>query len=209
MCVCMFCNSVGVLVMCNMYTSTLWLPWLRFFRAFSSVVRPRVKLAKTGHGPHSSKLVVICVVLLLFVLFCRYLCCSVAIVFYCCYLCCSVNICAVLMLLCCTVVICVVLSIFVLFCCYCVVLLLFVLFCHYLCCSVAIVLYCCYLCCSVIICAVLLLLYFTVVICVVLLLFMLFYLLFVCKCVLYHCHWVLTQLQLTNISISISNLHAV
>jgi hypothetical protein len=29
----------------------------------------RVKLAKTGHGPHSFKLVVICVVLLLFVLF--------------------------------------------------------------------------------------------------------------------------------------------
>ena len=29
----------------------------------------RVKLAKTGHGPHSSKLVVICVVLLVFVLF--------------------------------------------------------------------------------------------------------------------------------------------
>jgi len=28
-----------------------------------------VKLAKTGHGLHSSKLVVICVVLLLFVLF--------------------------------------------------------------------------------------------------------------------------------------------
>jgi hypothetical protein len=28
----------------------------------------RVKLAKTGHGPHSSTLVVICVVLLLFVL---------------------------------------------------------------------------------------------------------------------------------------------
>jgi len=37
----------------------------------SSVVRQnaRVKLAKTGHGPHSSTLVVICVVLLLFVLF--------------------------------------------------------------------------------------------------------------------------------------------
>jgi hypothetical protein len=31
----------------------------------------------------------------------------------------------------------------------------------------------------------------------------LFYLLFVCKCVLYYCHWVSTQLQLTNISISI------
>ena len=30
----------------------------------------RVKLAKTGHGPHSSILVVICVVRLLFVLFC-------------------------------------------------------------------------------------------------------------------------------------------
>ena len=30
----------------------------------------RVKHAKTGHGPHSSTLVVICVVLLLFVLFC-------------------------------------------------------------------------------------------------------------------------------------------
>jgi len=39
-----------------------------------------------------------------------------------------------------------------------------------------------------------------VVICVVLLLFVLFYVLFVCKCVLYYCHRVLTQLQLTNIS---------
>jgi hypothetical protein len=44
-----------------------------------------VKLAKMGHGPHSSKLVVICVVLLLFVLFFCYLCCSM----YCLYLCCS------------------------------------------------------------------------------------------------------------------------
>ena len=43
----------------------------------------RVKLAKTGHGPHSSKLIVIA-------LFCRFLCCSVVIVLYCCYLCCSV-----------------------------------------------------------------------------------------------------------------------
>ena len=39
-----------------------------------------------------------------------------------------------------------------------------------------------------------------VVICVVLLLLVLFYVLFVCKCVLYYCHRVLTQLQLTNIS---------
>ena len=37
----------------------------------------RVKLAKTGHGPHSSTLDCICVVrLLLFVLFGCYLCCS-------------------------------------------------------------------------------------------------------------------------------------
>jgi len=35
----------------------------------------RVKLAKKGHGPHSSKLVVICVVLLLFVLLYVYCLC--------------------------------------------------------------------------------------------------------------------------------------
>ena len=39
-----------------------------------------------------------------------------------------------------------------------------------------------------------------VVICVVLLLFVLFHVLFVCKCALYYCHWGTTQLQLTNIS---------
>jgi len=36
----------------------------------------RVKLAKTGHGPHSSTLVVICVVPLLFVLFCELFVCK-------------------------------------------------------------------------------------------------------------------------------------
>jgi hypothetical protein len=46
----------------------------------------------------------------------------------------------------------------------------------------------------------------SVVICVVLLLFALFYLLFVCKYVLYCCHRVTTQLQLTNISYIMSKL---
>ena len=38
------------------------------------------------------------------------------------------------------------------------------------------------------------------VICVVPLLLVLFYVLFVCKCVLYYCHRVASQLQLTNVS---------
>jgi hypothetical protein len=39
-------------------TGTLRLPWLRFFRASSSVVRqmPGYNFAKTGHGQHSSQL---------------------------------------------------------------------------------------------------------------------------------------------------------
>jgi hypothetical protein len=44
--------------------------------SLSCKANARVKLTKTGHGPHSSTLVVICVVRLLFVLFCCYLCCS-------------------------------------------------------------------------------------------------------------------------------------
>jgi hypothetical protein len=77
---CGFCNVcvcsgfIMCACICNMYT-VLWrrffLPWLKFFRAFSSVVRqmPRLKFTKMGHGPHSTTLVVICVVWLLFVLF--------------------------------------------------------------------------------------------------------------------------------------------
>jgi len=92
MCVCVwvggFCNVcvwVGF-VMCecfgNMYT-VLWLrfflTWLRFFLTLTKVfpcfflsckVNARVKLSKKGHCPHSSTLIIICVVRLLFVLFC-------------------------------------------------------------------------------------------------------------------------------------------
>ena len=112
-CMCGYCNCVGVYLMSNMHTSTLRLPWLRVFPCFflSCKANARVTLAKTGHGPHCSKLVVV--------------------------------ICAVLLLLCCTVVI------------------------------------------------------------------ELFYVLFVCKCVLYHCHRVFTQLQLTNISCHIMSYHII
>jgi len=41
----------------------------------------------------------------------------------------------------------------------------------------------------------------------VLFVFVLFYVLFACKCVLYYCHRVLTQMQLTNISYRIISYH--
>jgi hypothetical protein len=80
----------------NMYT-VLWLRffliWLRFLLTLTEVfpcfflsckANARVKLAKTGHGPHSSTLVCICVVRMLFfcvvhwliVLFCVVLVCK-------------------------------------------------------------------------------------------------------------------------------------
>jgi hypothetical protein len=68
---------VGVLVICILYSEnflnltevflTLTGVFPCFF--FSCKANARVKLAKTGHGPRSSTLVVICVVCLLFVLF--------------------------------------------------------------------------------------------------------------------------------------------
>jgi hypothetical protein len=70
-----------------LYCTVLWLtffltwlkfflPWLRFFRAFflSCNAYARVKLAKMGHGPHSSTLVCICVVRLLFVFYVLFAC---------------------------------------------------------------------------------------------------------------------------------------
>jgi hypothetical protein len=56
--------------MCILY-SEVFLTLTQVFPCFflSCKANVRVQLAKTGHGPHSSKLVVICVVQLLFVLF--------------------------------------------------------------------------------------------------------------------------------------------
>ena len=61
---------MGVLVICTLTEVFLTLTevFVRYFLICKA--NARVKLAKTGHGPHSSTLVVICAVLLLFVLFC-------------------------------------------------------------------------------------------------------------------------------------------
>jgi len=61
---------VGVLVICILY-SEVFLTLTEVFPCFflSCKANARVKPAKTGHGPHSSTLVVICVV--------RLLCCFV------------------------------------------------------------------------------------------------------------------------------------
>jgi hypothetical protein len=61
---------VGVLVICIPY-SEVFLNLTEVFPCFflSCKANARVKPTMTGHGPHSSTLVVICVVRLLFVLF--------------------------------------------------------------------------------------------------------------------------------------------
>jgi Ca2+/H+ antiporter len=69
-CVCV-CVCLGFVICgctCNMYIATLTGVVHCFF--LSCKATARVNPAKTGHEPHSSKLVVISVVLLLFVLFC-------------------------------------------------------------------------------------------------------------------------------------------
>ena len=57
---------------CYVYVFLLTCNLTEVFPCFflSRNANARVKLAKTGHGPHSSTLVCICVVRLLFVLFC-------------------------------------------------------------------------------------------------------------------------------------------
>ena len=107
----------------NLGASTSWNPQglprpVMELLFLSCKANARVKLAKSGHGPHLFRIIVFCVVLVIVLCYRLY---------------------AVLLLLCCTVI---------------------VLLCYYLCCPT-------------------------------------YWL-----CVLYHCHRVLTQLQLTNISIS-------
>jgi hypothetical protein len=68
---------VRVLVICIRYSEVflnltdVFLTLTEVFPCFflSCMTNARVKLAKTGHGPHSSTLVCICVVRMLFVLF--------------------------------------------------------------------------------------------------------------------------------------------
>jgi hypothetical protein len=79
-CVCLwcgFCNVWVFLVVCTLTEvfltlTEVFLTLTEVFPCFflSYKADARVKLAKTGHGPHSSTLVCICVVRLLFVLFC-------------------------------------------------------------------------------------------------------------------------------------------
>ena len=58
---CMYCSVYSVFIV---PTGTRRLPWVKFFRAFSSVVRqmPGYNSQRPGHGPHSSQFVN-CVVL--------------------------------------------------------------------------------------------------------------------------------------------------
>ena len=68
---------MGVLVICILYSEVFLNPTEVFLCFFLSCkANARVKLANTGHGPHSSTLVVICVVRLLFVLFYLLLVCK-------------------------------------------------------------------------------------------------------------------------------------
>jgi TRAP-type mannitol/chloroaromatic compound transport system permease large subunit len=68
---------VGVLVICILYSEVFLTPTHIFSCFFLSCkANARIKLAKTGYGPNSFKLVV-CVVLLLFVFYVLFVCKSV------------------------------------------------------------------------------------------------------------------------------------
>ena len=78
MCLCGFCNVWVFLQYVHCTLTEVFLNLTEDFLTLtddfpcfflSCKANARVKLAKTGHGPHSSTLVVICVVRLLFVLF--------------------------------------------------------------------------------------------------------------------------------------------
>ena len=70
-CVCVCFVMCGCLVICILYSEVFpTLPEVLPCLFLSFKTNPRVELAKTGYGPHSFTLVVICFVRLLFVLFC-------------------------------------------------------------------------------------------------------------------------------------------
>jgi len=68
------CILIIYLFICIVPVVTLRLPWMRFSRAFSSVVRhvPGYNPTKTGQGPHSSKIFLLFCV---FFVLCRSLYC--------------------------------------------------------------------------------------------------------------------------------------
>ena len=77
-----------IVCLCNSIVpaGTLRLSWLRFFRAFSSVVSKSP--AKTVHGPHSSKnvcviLFIVCFVLLCVLCVCVCVCVCKCVLYYC------------------------------------------------------------------------------------------------------------------------------
>ena len=73
----LFLYNSKLLLLSQIYCMYCLLPEVFPCFFLSCKANARVKLAKTGHGPHSPTLVLICVVrLLLFVLIGCYLCCS-------------------------------------------------------------------------------------------------------------------------------------
>jgi len=71
-----YTNYVNIRIFCAFFLEV----FPCFFLSYKA--NTRVKLAKTGHDLHSSKLVITCVVLLLFVLFCVLFVCK-CVLYYC------------------------------------------------------------------------------------------------------------------------------